>query len=69
MNANTDTFDFGNGPEPAYRHPNGEGWVADTAHASPSAYVGPRAQVFGNTRLHGNTKLYGKPTLAWMEDK
>jgi hypothetical protein len=24
-------FDFGNGPVPAHRHPNGGGWVADTS--------------------------------------
>ena len=29
----TTTFDFkdGNGPVPAHEHPNGGGWVADTA--------------------------------------
>ena len=29
----TNTFDFkdGNGPVPAHQHPNGGGWVADTA--------------------------------------
>ena len=25
------TFDFGKGPVPAHQHPNGGGWVADTA--------------------------------------
>ena len=37
------TFDFndGNGPVPAHKHPNGGGWVADTAkvcllYTSPS---------------------------------
>ena len=39
------TFDFGNGPVPAHKHPNGGGWVADTATVSESAYVGPNARV------------------------
>jgi hypothetical protein len=44
-------FDDGNGPTAAHRHPNGGGWVADTAAVSPSAVVGERAAVFGHARL------------------
>jgi hypothetical protein len=35
------TFDFGDGPVAAHRHPNGGGWVADTATVADTAYVGP----------------------------
>lgn len=43
-------FDFkdGNGPVPAHQHPNGGGWVADTATVADTAYVNPNAKVFGN---------------------
>lgn len=38
----TKTFDFGFGPVPAHWHPNGGGWVADTAHkASLTLYQCP----------------------------
>ena len=40
-------FQDGNGPVPARQHPNGGGWVADTAHVDASAYVGPDAWVYG----------------------
>ena len=32
---------------PAHQHPNGGGWVADTATVLDEAYVGPTARVFG----------------------
>ena len=32
-------FDDGNGPVPAHKHPNGGGWVADTATVDETAYV------------------------------
>ena len=48
------TFDFGNGPVPARKHPNGGGWVADTATVSETAYVGPEAMVFGNAEVYDN---------------
>ena len=55
------TFDFrdGNGPVPAYQHPNGGGWVADTAKVAKTAYVGPDAQVYGNALVYGNARVYG----------
>lgn len=40
-------FDDGNGPVPAHQHPNGGGWVAETATVAPGAFVGPAAQVYG----------------------
>ena len=31
-----------------HRHPNGGGWVQDTAHVDDTAYVGPKAWVYGS---------------------
>jgi tetrahydrodipicolinate N-succinyltransferase len=55
------TFDFGdgNGPVPAHKHPNGGGWVADTATVAETAYVGPDAQVYGNAQVSENASVYG----------
>ena len=53
------TFDFGFGPVPAHQHPNGRGWVADTAHVDDSAYIGPDARVFGDARVYGGAWVYG----------
>ena len=38
----SDKFDFrdGNGLVPAHKHPNGGGWVADTARVAETAYLG-----------------------------
>ncbi len=47
------TFDFGAGPVPAHKHPNGGGWVADTATVSNTAYVGIDARVYGNAVVSG----------------
>jgi hypothetical protein len=54
------TFDFGDGkgPVPAHKHPNGGGWVADTATVAEAAYVGPGARVYGNARVFGNIWVY-----------
>ena len=56
-------FDFGEGLVPAHQHPNGEGWVANTATVAASAYVGPSAQVYGTARVSGNALVYGN---AWV---
>jgi len=42
---------------PAHQHPNGGGWVADTATVLDEVYVGPTARVFGGT-IYGGT-IYG----------
>lgn len=47
-------FDFGNGMEPAYQHPNGLGWVANSAKVHPEAYIAPTAQVSGNAKVEGS---------------
>ena len=44
-------FDFGNGPVPAHQHPNGGGWVADTAHVDDTAYVGIDAREIGRAHV------------------
>jgi hypothetical protein len=52
-------FDFGEGPVPAHQHPNGLGWVADTATVEVSAFVGSDAQVYGNAQVRGNAQVSG----------
>jgi hypothetical protein len=58
--------DFGAGPVPAHRHPNGGGWVADTASVNKTAYIGPEAEVsgeawvFGKACVSGEARVYGK---------
>jgi hypothetical protein len=42
----THDFDVDCGPVPAHRHPNGGGWVANTANVDETAFVGPSASVF-----------------------
>ena len=54
------TYDFGAGPVPAHRHPNGGGWVADSASVADTAYVGKKARVFGKAKVSG---------FALVEDK
>lgn len=52
-------FEDGRGPVPAQQHPNGGGWVENTATVSPTAYVGPHAkitlfaQVLDSARVEG----------------
>ena len=60
-------FDFedGNGPVPAHRHPNGGGWVADTAKVYETSYVGPDAQVYGDATVYGDA---GVSSNAWVYD-
>ena len=61
---NAKVFDFGNGPVPAHQHPNGGGWVADTAHVADTAYVGPDAQVFGSAQVSGSARVYGRARVS-----
>ena len=58
-------FDFGywHKKVPAHRHPNGGGWVADTATVAETAYVGPDARVFGSARVSGSAQVFGG---AWV---
>lgn len=66
-----ETFDFGQGPVPAHQHPNGGGWIANTARVAKSVYVGPNARVFefaqvcwdahidGYAQVYGHAEVYG----------
>lgn len=53
------TFDFGEGPVPAKQHPNGGGWVADTATVESTVYVEPNAWVFGDAEVYDNAQVSG----------
>ena len=70
-------FDFqdGRGLVPASKHPNGGGWIANSASADSAAFIGPNARVFGNAivfgsaevsgyaEVYGNAEVYG---YAWV---
>ena len=56
-------FHDGKGSVPAHQHPNGGGWVANTAHVDESARVYGDAQVYGNAWVYGNARVYGD---AWV---
>ena len=67
-NASNDTW---------HQHPNGYGWVENTAYVADTAYVGPDAQVsgnalvYGNSRVSGNARVYGNALVsgnAWVSD-
>jgi len=53
------SYDFGNGPEPAHRHTNGSGWVADTATVDPTVFVGPDAKVCNFAKVTNGARLSG----------
>jgi len=40
------------------RHPNGGGFVSDSAKVAPTAYVGPNAMVLDGTRVEGNACIH-----------
>ena len=56
-------FEDDNGPVPAHQHPNGGGWVADSAAVSASAFVGPDAAVFGLARVFDHSTV---TDTAWV---
>jgi carbonic anhydrase/acetyltransferase-like protein (isoleucine patch superfamily) len=65
------TFDFkdGKGPVPARQHPNGGGWVADTAMVYPTACVDKNAQVSGDALVYGYAQISGNAQVsgdAWV---
>ncbi|MFC1600734.1 DUF6055 domain-containing protein [Candidatus Sumerlaeota bacterium] len=51
-------------PLPGSPHPNGGGFVADTAHVEPTAYVGPRAVVLAYAQVLGNARIEGQAVVA-----
>ncbi len=52
-------FCNGVGPVPAHQHPNGGGWVEDTANVDQHAYVGPDAEVYEDARVYPGARVYG----------
>ncbi|MBN2737554.1 MAG: hypothetical protein JXR70_11275 [Spirochaetales bacterium] len=44
-------------PGSGHYHPNGDGWVANTASVDSTVYVGPHARVLGNARVSGNARI------------
>lgn len=64
----TTTFDFqdGKGPVPAHQHPNGGGWVADTARVEETAFVGPNAQVYGSALVEGGVQLLSDTRISGL---
>lgn len=60
------TFDFqdGDGPVPAHQHPNGGGWVANTAKVTDTAYVGSDAVVSGSAQVFGNAVVSGNAVVC-----
>ena len=44
---------------PAHRHPNGKGWVADTATVGPNCYVGSEAEVCDQAMVEGRAMVEG----------
>lgn len=65
-------YDFGDGRGmvAAHQHPNGLGWVADTATVALTAYVGPNAKVFQNARvidsaqILDNSRVFGSAVVG-----
>lgn len=58
-------YDFGKGLEPAHRHPNGHGIIANTATVEKSVYVAIDCLVSGNSILRGNVSILNS---SWIED-
>ena len=59
-----DLFDFGDGPVPAHTHPNGGGWVANSAYVEIHAYVGRQAEVFGLAQVSDQARVFGKARVS-----
>ncbi|MBR6719042.1 MAG: N-acetylglucosamine-1-phosphate uridyltransferase [Oscillospiraceae bacterium] len=47
-----------------HAHPNGGGWVADSASVADSVYVAPDAMVLGNAKLTGNVRVEDRAVVA-----
>lgn len=56
-------FEDDNHPVLAHRHPNGGGWVADTASVAITAFVGPEAAVFDSAQVRDNATI---TDTAWV---
>jgi hypothetical protein len=65
----THDFGDGNGPVPAHRHPNGGGWVADTAGVASGVFVGKDALVYEDAEvLDQRLPPRGRPALERVCD-
>lgn len=60
---NVDFYDFGNGLEPAHRHPNGRGIIANTAQVDRSVYVGMDCTVSGNAIIKGEVSIIDSSSI------
>ena len=52
-----------------HRHPNGGGWVQDTASVDETAHIGPDAEVSVAARVSGNAQVSGTAQVfgtAWV---
>ena len=52
-----------------HKHPNGGGWVEDTARVADTAYVGPDARVSGHAKVYGHARVYDNAKVceaAWV---
>ena len=47
-----------------HTHPNGGGWVADTAKVADSVYVGPDAMVLGTANVSGSARIEDHAVVA-----
>ena len=47
-----------------HRHPNGGGWVQDTASVDETAHIGPDAEVFGAARVFGTAGVSGAAEVS-----
>jgi acyl-[acyl carrier protein]--UDP-N-acetylglucosamine O-acyltransferase len=43
--------------EGQHQHPNGKGWISNTAKVADSVYVGPYAVVYGEAELTGKVRV------------
>ena len=57
---NVFNFENHDGDVPAHRHPNGGGWVANTARVADTVYVEPYARVYGDAVISGNVVISGR---------
>jgi UDP-3-O-[3-hydroxymyristoyl] glucosamine N-acyltransferase len=57
-------FLLGARPVAAHHHPNGGGWVANTAFVTDSVYVGPDAAVFDQAEVIGRVRLEGTTSVS-----
>ena len=47
-----------------HSHPNGGGFVANTAMVDATAYVGPMARVLGSAKVLGNARIEGRAVIT-----